>query len=274
MKRIIAIVLVAVFATLALVSCNNNTKKPGASTPSKTTPSTPTQSTSAGSNASTPESTPDLTPENTTFDTRDEVVYTTADLNLRTTNNFNSDSNVAHIALKGTQLKRVGVGIEDPSVSKVVYEGKEYFCGSKYLTTEAPSTAPESSTEATPDEPVVFEDRNETVKVLPDEATVYTVAYKGWSAQNRKNVANFVLTKDTEVKVTGICYENPNDLEVGWARIEYQTNTYYVRISVLGKISGSTTTPEATAEATPVATPEATPAATTAATPVETTSAN
>ena len=273
MKKIIAIVLVAVFATLALVSCNNNTKKPDVSTPSKTTPSTPAQSTPAGSDVSNPESTPDLTPDNTTFDTRDETVYTTADLKLRTTNNFNGESNVAHIALKGTQLKRVGVGIEDPSVSKVVYEGNEYFCGSKYLSAEAPDTAPES-TEETPDETVEFEGRDETVKVKPDEATVYTKAYKGWSLQNKKYTANFVLTKDTEVKVTGICYEDENDLEVGWARIEYQGETYYVRISVLGTISGSTTTPEATAEVTPVATPEATPAAATEATPAESTSAN
>ena len=260
MKRIIAVVLATVLALLALASCNNNTKKPDASTPSSTKqPSTPSGSSSSNGDL-TPESTPDMTPENTTFDTRDEDVYvfnTDGGLKLRTSNNFIID-NVGKIVDNGTLLKRVGVGIEDPTVSKVVFEGKEYYCGSRYLTTEAPSA---STGEA--DETVVFEDRNETVYVSTGhkdgEITVYSKAYKGWSSSNKKYVVNNLTLKEgTEVKRTGICFEDENDLEVGWSRIEYEGKTYYVRISVLSTKAPAT-------DSTPAATTAATPAATTAA---------
>lgn len=261
MKKIIAVILVAVFAVLTLAACNNNTKKPDASTPSGTKqPSTPASSTPTASDSN-PESTPDSTPDNTTFDTRDETVYvfnTDGGLKLRTTNNFNID-NVAKIVENGTQLKRVGVGIEDPAVSKVVFEGNEYYCGSKYLTTEVPA----ETTGGEEDEAVDFETKDETVKVIPDQATVYTMAYKGWSTTNRKHLANdIVLTKDTEVKVTGVCYEDENDYEVGWARIEYEGKTYYVRLSVLALAAPENVT---SPETTPAATPAETPAASTAA---------
>lgn len=251
MKKIIAIILATVFVVLALASCNNNTTKPDASTPAGNKPGTPAQSTPVDPDA-TPESTPDMTPDNTTFDTRDETVYVfnaENGLKLRTSNNFVID-NVAHIVANGTELKRIGVGIEDPSVSKVVYNGVEFYCGSKYLTTEAPDSTESTGDSTVDDTPVEFIDTDQTVTVLPDNATVYTEAYKGWAPDNKKNTANFVLTKDTEVKVTGVCYEDETDLEVGWARIEYNSETYYVRISVLSKIAVPTTPAESTPAAT------------------------
>jgi uncharacterized protein YgiM (DUF1202 family) len=55
----------------------------------------------------------------------------------------------------GTELRRTGTST---SWSKVVYEGKEYYAGSKYLTTTAPSE------EAAPE----FTEVNETVYVVAE----------------------------------------------------------------------------------------------------------
>ena len=272
MKKILAVLLVAILAVCALTACNNNTKKPDASTPSSTKePSSPAGSTASTEAPGTPaESTVDPTPDNTTFDTRDEEVYVfnaPSGLKLRTTNNFNID-NVEHIVENGTKLKRIGVGVEDPAVSKVVYGDKEFFCGSRYLTTQAPE-APSESTAA--DETVVFEPVNETVYVTTGyedgKINVYSQAYKGWSSTNKKYVINDMnFTEGMALTRTGVCNEDPNDLEVGWSRIEYNGKTYYTRNAYLKTAAPESATTAAPAEST------AAPTGATAA-PTETTAA-
>jgi hypothetical protein len=279
MKKLVVVLLVAVFAVLALTACNNSTKKPEASTPAASSPSSPSTSGPTGTTAA-PETTAAPTPDNTTFDTRNEDVYVfnaPGGLKLRTTNNFNID-NAEHIVVNGTKLKRIGVGIEDPAVSKVVYNDKEYFCGSKYLTTEVPADPSEST--AASNEPVVFEPVNETVYVKTGyedgKITVYSEAYKGWSSTNKKNVVNdLAFTEGMALTRTGVCYEDENDREVGWSRIEYNGKTYYTRLAYLTTVAPGAENAATTAPADTTAAPAETtaaPAETTAA-PAETTAA-
>ena len=255
MKKIIALILVTVLAVCALASCNNNKPKDPEVTTPKAQGSEP--SVPSGSNndptASTPyESTP-IIPD-VEFETRDEDVYvfgTESGLKLRTSNFFDNDTNVAEIVPNGTKLHRIGYS-EAESISKVVYEGKEYICGNRFITTEVPGS----------DEAVEFETVDETVYIHTGTeggtATIYTKAYKGWSSENKKNLVTDMAypTEGTAVKRTGICYEDDNDPEVGWSRIEYNGVTVYVRNSVLTK-TAPTTTPAATtpAAATPATTP-------------------
>lgn len=77
------------------------------------------------------------------YEAVDETVYVTGDdVNLRTSTA--PDSEVIERLKKGTELKRTG---NSESWSRVIYQDKECYISSRYLSTEQPETEPETEAE-------------------------------------------------------------------------------------------------------------------------------
>ena len=150
------------------------------------------------------------------------VVNAPNGLNLRSS--MNTDGAAASWVKEGTELKRIAKGDE---WSKVVYQNKEYYAISKYLSTE-PGGAPDTKPETSPEVDIVFEDRNETVYVK-ESAKIRSTPDK----TNDENVVDW-LDAGTELKRTGIAYDTENDPEgLGWSRVEYLGKVCYIRNSTL-----------------------------------------
>ena len=227
MKKILILGLAVLMIVMAIASC----KTIGDDTESTPADSIPTASTPESTPGSTPESTPESTPapqpEEVVFTDCDETVYvvgTEFGLKLRTATDFDDETNVAHYVDPNTELKRTGV---HETWSRVEYEGKEYFTSSKYLSTE------KASTETQPEVNVTFTPKNEKVYVKTNteggSANIYTKPSKSYPASG---VA--LPTEGTELKRTGIAYDTPGDPEgLGWSRVEYNGQEYFMRNSVL-----------------------------------------
>ncbi len=223
MKKIISLGLAVLMIVLAAASCKNTGNGEGSSTPAASIPTPP-----ASSSQSTPESTPESTPAETppeviTFEDCDEAVYvsgTAGQLKLRTTTVFDeSNANVAHYIDEGTELRRIG---KHETWSKVVYENKEYYTSSKYLSTEKPGV------ETDPVVEITFTDRDETVYVKEGTANI-----RSFPSHDSKYVITS-LAAGTELKRTGIAFDTENDPEgLGWSRVEYEGQICYMRNSTL-----------------------------------------
>ena len=232
MKKILTLGLALVMVVLAIASCNKPGEGDASSTPGDSIPTPPpvTESTPEETpEASEPESTPEETDpaEEIVFEECDEVVYvvgTDSGLKLRTSTNFDSEINIAEIVEPGTELRRIGV---HETWSKVVYENKEYFTSSRYLSTE--KEVEETEVEGK----IVFDDVDETVYV-------YT-GYEGgqaniYSKPNKKYpITDMALpTEGTALQRTGIAYDIANDPEgLGWSRVIYNGKECYIRNSVV-----------------------------------------
>jgi len=229
MKKTLSIILAAIVLVCAFASCNNN-KNPQnpPSTPApntggeQTTSSTPAPS---GAESSTP-----AVPDVVDFEPCDEEVYTTGDLNLRSSTTFDTNDNIEKTVDAGTKLRRTGY---HETWSKVIYEEVEYFCSTSFLSTELPA------------DQISFESCDETLYVCPDgkfegESKLYT-------EPDRSKQASITITAKTEVKRTGVYYESGDNPEkLGWSRIVYNNETYYIRNSQL-----SATAPSTPADPTP-----------------------
>ena len=231
MKKILTLGLALVMVVLAIASCNKPGEGDASSTPGDSIPTPPpvTESTPEETpEASEPESTPESEPaEEIVFEDCDEVVYvvgTDSGLKLRTSTSFDSEINIAEIVEPGTELRRIGV---HETWSKVVYENKEYFTSSRYLSTE------KESEETEPEGKVVFDDVDETVYI--------NTGYEGGQAniysKPNKNapITDMALpTEGTALQRTGIAYDAPNDPEgLGWSRVIYNGKECYIRNSVV-----------------------------------------
>ena len=201
------------------------------STPIESTPveSTPIESTPVESTPieSTPvESTPiESTPEEPVieYEPCDETVYvfgTTVGLNLRSTDDFDDESNIVMVVENATEMRRIGY---NELYSKVEYEGVTYFCSSAHITTDLPASM------------IVFSEVHEIVYVYPDgEWTGFATLYV---APDRSQHANKVIAAKTALYRTGIYYDD-SELN-GWSRVvlvdltDNTTETFYMRNSVL-----------------------------------------
>ena len=230
MKKILTLGLALIMVVLAFASCNKPGEGEASSTPKEAIPTPPPTA------ESTPLETPEETPaesetepvvEEIVFEDCDETVYvvgTEGGLKLRTTTSFDGDANIAVIVDPGTELRRIGV---HETWSKVVYENKEYFTSSRYLSTEKESTETEA------DGKIVFEDVDEIVYVN----TGYEDGQVNIYSKPNKNapITDMALpTEGTEMKRTGIAYDTENDPEgLGWSRVIYNEKECYIRNSQL-----------------------------------------
>ena len=232
MKKILTLGLALIMVVLAMASCNKTGDGEASSTPKDSIPTPPPVT------ESTPEETPDETPDETpvetppaveeiVFEECDEVVYvvgTDSGLKLRTSTSFDSEINIAEIVEPGTELRRIGV---HETWSKVVYENKEYFTSSRYLSTE--KEVEETEVEGK----IVFDDVDETVYVH----TGYEGGQANIYSKPNKNapITDMALpTEGTALQRTGIAYDAPNDPEgLGWSRVIYNGKECYIRNSVV-----------------------------------------
>lgn len=232
MKKILTLGLALVMVVLAIASCNPNGEGKESSTPTQNIPTPPP----ASSPIETPEETPEETPaesepivEEVVFEDCDEAVYvvnTEFGLKLRKSTSFEGEANVAVIVDPGTEMRRIGV---HETWSKVVFENKEYFTSSRYLSTEKPSD------ETEPDGKIVFED--------VDEIVIVNTGYKGgqvniYSKPNKNApITDMALpTEGTELQRTGIAYDTEDDPKgLGWSRVMYKDKECYIRNSQLKK---------------------------------------
>ena len=247
MKKIIASLLAIFMLASMLVACTGNNPKDTTKDPEGT--KIPLPSDQESTPVETPVETPAETdpPEVVEFEEADEVVYVVKDvegLRLRSSLSFDDASNIKYTVAAGTELKRTGT---HETWSRVEYKGETLYCSAKYLTTEDPAVSTEPNVDH-----IVFEEVDEKVFVDDPEnkdgaAWYYSIPVL--DAQYRVNT----FADGTEIQRTGIYYEDPeNDPEkLGWSRIVFEGNTYYMRNWVI-----STVAPGAATE-TPAETPAA-----------------
>ena len=240
MKKILCITLALLMIILACASCKKD-EPDVEETPDNGVPS---QSAPASTPESTPESAPESTPESSGPNKEDslvecdETVYVVNapnGLRLRSAMDFDDDSNIKVVVPTGTELRRIATAeVGDEMWSKVVYENKEYYTSSKYLST--------NKNDAVETDPVVtmeFEQREETVYIT-EPANLRLTPDK----TDNNNIA-IDLPAGTELKRTGIAFDTENDPEgLGWSRVEYEGKTYYIRNSLLATEKPAETNPE------------------------------
>ena len=165
--------------------------------------------------------------ETTSYELRDEIVYvfgTTVGLNLRSTDNFDDESNIVTTVPNETELKRIGY---NELYSKVIYNDKEYFCSSAYITTELPASM------------ITFEDVLEIVYVAPNGEWEGEV--KLYTEPDRSKEATITISAKEAVLRTGIYLEDPENTEdnTGWSRIVIPSNgdIYYIRNSQISLVA-------------------------------------
>ena len=161
----------------------------------------------------------------------DEVVYVINapnGLRLRSTMNFDSETNVKEVIKEGTALKRIAKGtIGDENWSKVVYENVEYYTSSRFLSTEKDGQSevtPGITIEFTACDEIVYAAEASNLRSTPDKS-------------DKNNIVKDVA-KGTELKRTGVMYEAKDPIDnpdgtLGWSRVELEGKTYYMRNSVL-----------------------------------------
>ena len=232
MTKIIAAVL-AVFMLVACFSACGEKKPP------ETTPNTnqgipnPDQNPDPDPDP-TPDPDPDPTPDpdpdpdEIVFEDVEETVYVTADsLTLRTSTDFDSETNTKFWVTKNTAIKRTGY---HKDWSRVEWEGEIVYCSSKYLTTVNPN--PEITIEFITVTETVFIDT--TPNKQPD-GTIPTHAnyYKFPTLLEEYYAGN--LAFGASVERTGVYYEpvtdGAEDEGLGWSRIVFNGETFYIRNS-------------------------------------------
>lgn len=232
MKKIISLALALVLVVFAFAACKNDEDTPSASTPKDKVESTPEKDIV----------TPTEPQDEIEFAPCDETVYTTVSLRLRTSADFEVDDNIAMTVNPGTELNRIGY---HETYSKVIYEGKEYFCGTNYLTTEIPAESSGLGNSTPTDDE--FDPCNDTVYVSTGFADGSAHIYS--KADRSTMINDKVLAEGTALTRTGVYYESETDPTYGWTRFTLDGETYYIRNSQV-----STTAPgEPEASETPAA---------------------
>lgn len=229
MKKLLAALLAVFMLVSVLTACSEEPKETKPSTPNNGIPDKNPDSNGDGEgngNGTNPDKDPDGVDE-IVFDDVNETVYVieflggmvVEGLHLRNSLSFDSTSNIVHTVEPNTELTRIGF---NESWSKVLYEGEEYYCSTRYLTTEKIDTSD-----------VVFEDVTEDVYINTEEygynrANYYRVPLRD------TNYLGGNIEHGTLVKRTGVYYEDPEDEEkLGWSRIVIGEDTFYIRNSLL-----------------------------------------
>ena len=209
MKKILALALAVLMMAFALAACGEPENTGDTTTPNETEETTP------NTDETTPA--PDYfdDPSGIRFEQCNEKVYvdgTLGGLWLRTEPDFDNEDNKKSFAEYGEEMTRIG---KHETWSKIVFEGEEYFASTKYLSTEKPAE-------------FNFEKREETVYVNQG------ANYRSFpSLDDEYKVASF--EEGTELIRTGILFDTENnpDGDLGWSRILYNDNIYFMRNSVL-----------------------------------------
>lgn len=203
MKKLLA-VLLALLTLLSFAACGNGSDTESESdtetnvgTESESETETETETDPESESESEPETETNVPPVDNSFVERNETVYVNGAnaLNIRATNTLD-DNNIVGALKEGDSVKRVGY---NETWSKIVYNGKEYYASSKYLSTKAP---------------VAFDDVNETVYVKVENTV--TVRSKAWADSE----ALAYLPNGTAVIRTGVAKE-ADEFGSYWSRIIY-----------------------------------------------------
>ena len=228
MKKIISLILAVLMIATVMVACKKDGNGTESSTPVDSIPDAPDASSSdTGADG---ESNPDADIDtNIVFTDCNEKAYVidVAAVNLRSAPSYD-DSAVATSVDFGTELQRIG---KHDEWSKVVYNNTEYFVVTKYLSGDNPN--------------ITFEDKDEVVYATYEDSDFVQLRTFPSLADAAKADS---LPVGTELKRTGIAYDKENDPEgLGWSRVEYEGETYYMRNSTLTteKPTAPETTPEA-----------------------------
>ena len=240
MKKILCLALALIMIMMVAVACKKDKTGAGESSSTNDTGTPDFNGSTLSSDTKNPDESnvPAVDENDRLLEECNETVYViNSDLRLRSAMNFDDDSNIKTTVPVGTKLQRIAKGvIGDEQWSKVVYDNKEYYTSSKYLSTEkdgAADTSIETTPETDPEVTLTFEDRDETVYVNPgDNAEAAYIR----STPDKSGTENVVGTavKGTELKRTGIMFENPDDPEkLGWSRVEYNGKVCYIRNSQL-----------------------------------------
>lgn len=244
MKRIIALVLIAVTALAVFASC----EQPTTDDPKITT-------------AKPDNNDPIIDPANQFVDV-DETVYVynvKTSVNVRKTPNSNSETNNVGTLKYGDEVKRTGIN-ETTGWSRIVFKGAVAYVVSECLTKTKPA---EVNPHVDPEDPeaVVAEnlfkvieggeetelwstswtEKNEYIHDTEEQIRVYLKAYDNWSEVKNKIPDTKVTLFDdgTVVKRVAVYYsDEENDPTIGWSKIEItgkdnKTLTYFVRNSCI-----------------------------------------
>ena len=219
MKKIIALTLVICTLAFLFVACTNN-NDPAVTTKPDDTTATPIEG----------------------FTSVNETVYVIAEIGLyvRSTPEVvdGTDNKVGSLPY-GEAVVRTGIN-EVTGWSRVMYKNNVAYVKSEYLSATEPgeittvvtdTDVPDTNFVACNDETEIYvtDSDNNDAHVENGDATVY-------SAPNRSKPASS-LKDGTAVTRIAVYYENENDHELGWSKIqvviEGETLTYFIRNSQL-----------------------------------------
>ncbi len=228
MKKIIALTLVIFTLASLLASCTDPSIDPNDTNPGTNADGTPIEG----------------------YTAVNEVVYVIANggLNVRSTPDVpedGSDNKLGSLS-RGQAVTRTGIN-EITGWSRIMYNNEVAFVKSEYLSTEEPEEDNDSGNNgggssngtavsddkftACNDETEIYvtDSSNNDAHVVDGDATVYKTA-------NRSDVAGS-LKDGTKVTRVAVYYENENDHEIGWSKIQVsvdgETETYFIRNSQL-----------------------------------------
>ena len=214
MKKIISLALAILMIAMAMtmVACKKNDD--GDNNPGDTNSGIPGASIPDGD-----ESNPIDGNYDVVFTECNEKVYVVdvEAINLRSAPNYDASSKAISVEF-ATELDRIGKSDE---WSRVIYNGVEYYVVTKYLSTTNPS--------------VTFEERNEVVyATYEDSDYVQLRTFPSFS----DSVKAESLKVGTQLTRTGIMFEpkdpvNNPDGTLGWSRVKYNGEIYYMRNSTL-----------------------------------------
>ena len=130
----------------------------------------------------------------------EETVYATENVNIRT--KPNTDCDIITVLQKGSSVTRIGE--TDDGWSKVLYEGKERYITSEYLSTTLPVEKPNEPTEQTKEEPITEDNSTPRFMVTsyelsekslsPEKSAVLKVTFKNYSTTKALYNIKFSLT--------------------------------------------------------------------------------
>lgn len=229
MKKFIAAALAAIAVMTAFASC--------------TQPDTPDDG--SGTTTRNPYSS-DAPNVNMTFtDVNDKMYVNTDNLNVRSTPDSSSTTNIVGQLAKGTEVNRTGYNAD---WSRIVYQGNVRYVATSYLSAEKVSTDDPSKPTGTAVPDDKFTECNEIVFVYPTEDKNGKDVHVKGGEVNAYSTASFddwaTKFKDgTKLTRTGITKEG--NTEYGWSRVKADDGkTYYIRNSQLTTVdpNGSATT--------------------------------
>lgn len=140
----------------------------------------------------------------------EETVYATENVNIRT--EPNTDCDIITVLKKGSSITRIG---ESDGWSKVIYEGKDYYITSEYLSLTPLIEETEKSAEETKEEPTTEDNSTPRFMVTgyelseksltPEKSATLSVTFKNYSSTKALYNIKFSLSDPSgEILTTGM----------------------------------------------------------------------